>query len=166
MLLYLNPTVNNTHLMPAAFTAAAAAAANAFASSYITSPGNHHLRSRLHAVLLVQVEHPVTKAIHQFWFDNPVVARPYNEESSSTASDPRLLPRDCREGVRGLQQQHHCYVEQAATVTSSCSQWHRAKLLRNNQLFLNTCSEIHAGCFLHLTIVIPGYPTAAPRRHS
>jgi hypothetical protein len=45
------------------------------------------------------VEHPTTRRTHRFWFENPIVGRPVNEEAS-VAADSRLMPRDCREMVR------------------------------------------------------------------
>lgn len=45
----------------------------------------------------MQVEHPVTKQVHKYWFESPRVAKPYHE--NAVGDEGRLFPRDCREGV-------------------------------------------------------------------
>ncbi|KAL4423560.1 hypothetical protein ABPG77_004600, partial [Micractinium sp. CCAP 211/92] len=47
----------------------------------------------------IEIEHPLTKTRHRFWFENPTVARPIREEGGSLAAggDQRLFPRECRE---------------------------------------------------------------------
>lgn len=47
---------------------------------------------------LPQIEHPVTKQLHKFWFESPVVSLPQKDDAPAGA-DTRLYPRDCREGV-------------------------------------------------------------------
>lgn len=47
-----------------------------------------------------QVEHPVTKQVHRYWFENPRMAKPYHE--NTVGDEGRLFPRDCREGVSAV----------------------------------------------------------------
>lgn len=44
----------------------------------------------------LEVEHPVTKQVHKYWFESPRVAKPYHE--NAVGDEGRLFPRDCREG--------------------------------------------------------------------
>lgn len=73
-------------------------------------------------MLPVQIEHPVTKQLHLFWFENPVVGRPIKEDAPPGA-DTRLFPRDCREGVSS---QLNAFVYRIRPA-STCSQlkWKR-----------------------------------------
>ncbi|EFN59491.1 hypothetical protein CHLNCDRAFT_138110, partial [Chlorella variabilis] len=46
----------------------------------------------------IEIEQPVSKTRHRFWFENPSVSRPIREDSGAAASgDQRLFPRECRE---------------------------------------------------------------------
>lgn len=47
----------------------------------------------------MQIVHPLTGQLHYVWFENPTVLRPL-KDSGVAATDERLFPRDCREGVR------------------------------------------------------------------
>ncbi|KIZ05863.1 hypothetical protein MNEG_2104 [Monoraphidium neglectum] len=57
---------------------------------------NEGLQSVVDSLDPIEIEHPATKRVHRFWFENPIVGRPVNEEAS-VAADSRLMPRDCRE---------------------------------------------------------------------
>lgn len=48
----------------------------------------------------MQVADPKSGDITQFWINDIAVLRPVKDEASSSVLDPRLLPRECREGVR------------------------------------------------------------------
>ncbi|KAK9824626.1 hypothetical protein WJX72_011831 [[Myrmecia] bisecta] len=61
---------------------------------YFLSEGLHKVVERLEPL---EIEHPVTKTRHRFWFESPVVGRPLKEDVAAGA-DARLFPRDCREG--------------------------------------------------------------------
>lgn len=45
----------------------------------------------------LEIEHPITHETTRFWFEDPHVAKPVKEDSSHL-EDPRLFPRECREG--------------------------------------------------------------------
>lgn len=48
----------------------------------------------------MQVADPRSGDMTQFWINDIAVLRPVKDEASSSVLDPRLLPRECREGVR------------------------------------------------------------------
>lgn len=51
----------------------------------------------------IELEHPITKQRHLFWFENAAVGRPVRDDVATI--NPRrhiLLPRDCREGVSAV----------------------------------------------------------------
>lgn len=52
-------------------------------------------------LVLLQIEHPVTKQRYSFWWDRPHVEMPVKEDSASEL-DKRLMPRDCREMVSSM----------------------------------------------------------------
>lgn len=47
----------------------------------------------------IQVEHTITGSIHRFWFENPQVGRPINEDALGPGLK-ELYPSFCREAVR------------------------------------------------------------------
>ena len=55
---------------------------------------------RLHALIwtLVQLQHPLTKAVFRAWFESPSLRQPLKEDDPH-AHDQRLLPHECRESV-------------------------------------------------------------------
>jgi hypothetical protein len=74
-------------------------------------------------IVTVQVQHPLTKQVHHFWFKSPVVGLPLKEDAPP-GSDTRLFPRDCREAVRTVAQyacapQHQALCNAVPTINQS-----------------------------------------------
>ncbi|KAL4859361.1 DNA-directed RNA polymerase I subunit 2 [Chlorella vulgaris] len=62
---------------------------------YFLGEGMQHVIDNMEGI---EIENPLTKTRHRFWFENPAVSRPIREDvGAAAAGDQRLFPRECRE---------------------------------------------------------------------
>lgn len=88
-----------------------------------------------------QVEHPATRRTHRFWFENPVVGRPVNEDAP-VGADTRLMPRDCREMVRpgaGWRWKVAVVAVAAAMVVGRAGDSRQTGLLQSDAMQRSSC---------------------------